>query len=126
MTTEKRRGKRKSEKSDDMTSMPFGEHEELIVPFLMEFLDVSTLVLFGSTNRKNQVHLSEEVARRKSRFKAIQHKISNELLSAGNLMPSREKVYQALNLRQEVCRLIDSGLGRVDHKPIDFTNVCRL
>jgi hypothetical protein len=126
MTTEKRHGKRKSEKSDDMMSMPLGEHEELIVPFLMEFLDVSTLVLFGSTTRKNQVHLSEEVARRKSRFKAIQHKISNELLSAENIMPSRDTVNQALNLRQEACRLIDSGLGRVDHKPIDFTNVCRL
>jgi hypothetical protein len=128
-TTDKRRGKRKSEKSDDMMTMmimPFGEHEKLIVPFLMDFLDVPTLVSLGSTNKKNHVHLSQEVARRKSRFKAIQNKISTELLSADNPMPSREKVDQALSLRQEACRLIDSGLGRVDHKPIDFTNVCSL
>jgi hypothetical protein len=42
----------------------------------MEFLDVPTLVSIGSTNKKNQEHLSEKVARRKSRFKAIQNKIN--------------------------------------------------
>jgi hypothetical protein len=117
-TNDKRRGKREKENADDMMTMiimPLGEHEDLIVPFIMDFLDVPTLVSLGSTNKKNQEHLSEQVARRKSRFKAIQNKI-NEHLSAGNiLMPSREKVHQALRLRQEACRLIDSGLGRVDN-----------
>jgi hypothetical protein len=128
-TTAKRRGKRKSEKSDDMVSMPLDEHRDLIVPFLMEFLDVPTLVSLGSTNKKNQEHLSEQVARRKSRFKAIQNKINNELLSADNLVPSREQVYQALRLRPEACRLIDSGLGWVDHECIMgdmHTGVCSL
>ena len=109
--------------------MPLGEHQDLIVPFLMEFLDVPTLVSLGSTSKKNQEHLSEQVAQRKSRFKAIQNKISNELLSADNLMPSREEVHQALGLREEACRLIDSGLGWVGHGYIDgdeydFTSVC--
>ncbi len=31
-------------------------------------------------------------------------------------MPSRELVHQALRLRKEACRLIDSGLRRVDHE----------
>jgi hypothetical protein len=129
-TTDKRREKRKSEKSDDILIIPLGEHQDLIVPLLMEFLDVPTLVSLGSTDKKNQEHLSEQVARRKSRFKAIQNKISNELLSAEILVPSREKVHQALRLRQEACRLIDSGLGWVDHEYImddyDFTSVCSL
>jgi hypothetical protein len=69
-TTDKRRGKRKSEKSDGMMMiMPLGEYEDLIVPFLMDFLDVPTLVSLGSTNNKNQEYLSEQVARRKTRFK---------------------------------------------------------
>jgi hypothetical protein len=33
-----------------------------------------------------------------NRFKAIQSKISNELLSVDNFVPSREEVYQALHL----------------------------
>jgi hypothetical protein len=50
-------------------------------------------------------------------------------LSADNLLPSREEVHQALRLREEACRLIDSGLGWVDHGYIDgdgydFTSVC--
>jgi hypothetical protein len=112
-STDKRRGKRKSEKSDDMMIfMPFlGEHKDLIIPFLMEFVDVPILV---STNKKNQGRLSEQVARRKSRFQKIKNKISNELLPANNLMPSREEVHQALRLRQEACRSIESGLRRVD------------
>jgi hypothetical protein len=116
--TDKHRGKRKGEHSASMMIiMPLGDHEDLIVPFLMEFLAVPTLVSLGSsTNKKNQEHLSEQVARRKSRFKAIQNKISNELLSPDILMPSREMVHQALRLRQEPCRLIGSGLGRVDHE----------
>jgi hypothetical protein len=105
-----------------------GEHQDLIVPFLMDFLDVPTLVSLGSTNKKNQGHLSEQVARRKFRFQAIKNKISNELLSADNLMPSRENVHQALRLRQEACRLIESGLRRVDHEFVmddyDFTSAC--
>jgi hypothetical protein len=72
----------------------------LIVPFLMDFLDVPTLVSLGSTSKKNQEHFSEQVAQRKSRFKAIQNKISTELLSADNLVPSREEVHQALRLRE--------------------------
>jgi hypothetical protein len=128
-TTDKRRGKRKSKKSDDIMIMPLDEHQDLIVPFLMDFLDVPTLVSLGSTNKKNQEYLTEQVAQRKSRFKAIQNKISNELLSADNLVPSREDVHQALGLREEACRLIDSGLGWVDHGYIDgddydFTSVC--
>jgi hypothetical protein len=99
-----------------MMIMPLDEHEDLIVPFLMDFLDVPTLVSLGSTTKKNQEHLSEQVARRKSRFQATQNKISSELLSADILMPTRERVHQALRLRQEACRLIDSGLGRVDHE----------
>jgi hypothetical protein len=55
----------------------------------MEFLDVSTQVSLGFTTKKNQEHLSEQVDRRKSRFQAIQNKISNELLSADIMMPSR-------------------------------------
>jgi hypothetical protein len=128
-STDKGRGKRKSENSDDfMIIMPLGEHDDLIVPFLMDFLDVPTLVSLGSTNKKNQGHLSEQVARRKSRFQAIKNKISNELLSADNLMPSREKVHQTLRLRQEACRLVESGLRRVDHEfamdDYDFTSAC--
>jgi hypothetical protein len=125
----KRRWKRKSEKADDIMIIPLGDHQDLIVPLIMDFLDVPTLVSLGSTNKKNQGHLSEQVAQRKSRFKSIQDKISNELLSATNLLPSREEVHQALSLREEACRLIDSGLGWVDHGYIDgdeydFTNVC--
>jgi hypothetical protein len=121
--------KRKSEKSDDIMIMPLGEHQDLIVPFLMDFLDVPTLVSLGSTSKKNQEHLSKQIAQRKSRFTAIQNKISNELLSADNLLPSRDEVHQALGLREEACRLIDSGLGWVDHGYIDgddydFTSVC--
>jgi hypothetical protein len=128
-TGQKRRGKRKSEKSDDIMIMPLGDHQDLLVPLIMDFLDVPTLVSLGSTNKKNQGHLSEQVAQRKSRFKAIQDKISNELLSATNLLHSREEVHQALQLREEACRLIDSGLGWVDHGYIegdeyDFTSVC--
>jgi hypothetical protein len=57
--------------------MPLGEHQDVIVPFLMDFLDVPTLVSLGSTSKKNQEHLSEQVAQRKSRLKAIQNEISN-------------------------------------------------
>jgi hypothetical protein len=126
-TGQKRRGKRKSEKSDEI--MPLGDHQDFVVPLIMDFLDVPTLVSLGSTNKKNQGHLSEQVAQRKSRFKAIQDKISNELLSATNLLPSSEEVHQALRLREKACRLIDSGLGWVDHGYIegdeyDFTSVC--
>jgi hypothetical protein len=125
-TTDKRHGKRKSEKSDDIMIMPLGDHQVLIVPFLMGFLDVPTLVSLGSTSKKNQEHLSEQIAQRKSRFKTIQNKISNELLAADNLVSSREEVHRALGRREEACRLIDSGLGWIDHGGDNYasTSVC--
>ena len=126
-TDHTRRGKRKSEKSDGMMIiMPFGEHEDLIVPFLLEFMDVPTLVSLGSTNKKNQVHLPEQVvARRKFRFQAIKNESSNKLLSDDNLMPFRKNMYQALRFRLEACILIGSGLRRENHELVmddyDFT-----
>ncbi len=66
-TNKKRRGKRKSKKSDDIVIMPLDQHQDLIVPFLMDFLDVPTLVSLGSTSKKNQEYStkgSEAVLRR--------------------------------------------------------------
>jgi hypothetical protein len=64
-TTGKRTSvKRKSKKLDDIMIMPLGQHQDLIVPFLTDFLDVPTLVALGSTSKKNQENLSEQVAQR--------------------------------------------------------------
>jgi hypothetical protein len=57
---EKRRGKRKSKKSDDIVIMPLDQHQDLIVPFLMDFLDVPTVVSLGSTSKKNQEHSTKD------------------------------------------------------------------
>jgi hypothetical protein len=59
-TTEKRRGKRKRKKSDDIVIMPLDQHQDLIVPFLMDFLDVPTAVSLGSTSKKNQEHSTKD------------------------------------------------------------------
>ena len=83
-------------------------------------------VSLGSTNKKNQGHLPEQVvARRKFRFQAIKNESSNKLLSDDNLMPFRKNMYQALRFRLEACILIGSGLRRENHELVmddyDFT-----
>jgi hypothetical protein len=57
-TTEKRETQKK--KSDNIVIMPLDQHQDLIVPFLMDFLDVPTVVSLGSTSKKNQEHSTKD------------------------------------------------------------------
>jgi hypothetical protein len=90
------------------------------------FMDVPTLVSLGSTNKKNQGHLSEQSRSPQVSFPGDQNRSAWQLLSVTTLCLSWEGVSSSSSW--EACRLIRSGLRRVDHeffyRQLWFTSTC--
>jgi len=83
---------------------------------IMDYLDIPSLVSFAATNQTLHNLLQPAVQRRKASFAQIESQIV-ELLQP--IKPSRAAIQKALDLQQKARRLIDSGLGWLDH-PYEF------
>jgi hypothetical protein len=87
---------------------------DFVVPLVMQYMDVPSLVALGSTSQHHLLLMTEEVKRRKDRFRQIQMTIHASVTSLRPIPAS--DVREALKLQDEARRLVDSGLGWLSSK----------